>query len=625
MGRMRQELVKAPTPNTLVASAQRYTGSEDIKHDFARSTAQDNWHEKGWAFYRSVGEYRYACDWVGSMLSKALLRATVEKNGKIEIVQHGKKANEYVERLFGESDGKAEMLRLIGIHFTVTGECWIVGYQHMKDGIEQDHWEVAASTRVRNVGTPDNPVWRINDKVPEDVDPADILLVRMWRPDPLEPQKSISPTLAVLPILEEIHRLTQHIAAQIDSRLAGAGILLMPTEMTLPPEPDAEAEDGQTIIRANTAESLMKIIQKTMAKSINERGKASQLVPIVITAPAEVIDKIQHVTFWSDLDEKAIEMRNEAIRRLALGMDIPPEVLQGNADSNHWSSWQSDESAIKAHAEPLLKIITSGLAEGYLRPLLADEGVEDGLELGHYSIKADTSEMRLRPNRSKEALELYNLGELNGEALRRETGFDPDDAMTDEQQKLWVLRKMAQGSTTPEQVAAAFRILFKEELGAGEASGEEGREERPAPSLKDHPVQDIPDRERSVRRKEARERGDVPSAAALIAASEMAVVRALERAGNRLKGKLNVRTTVPAVKLYMSVLPVDIGMHDFLLDDAWSHLSAVAKRNGVSEAWLKTTLDHYCRSLFTNQVEHSYEDFDDYMHTQLRHLREEAS
>ena len=49
-------------------------------------------------------------------------------------------------------------------------------------------------------------------------------------------------------------------------------------------------------------------------------------------------------------------------------MDMPPEVLQGAGDANHWSAWQADESAIKAHTEPLLKLITTTISRQYLGP-----------------------------------------------------------------------------------------------------------------------------------------------------------------------------------------------------------------------------------------------------------------
>lgn len=608
-------VIEAPSgPNSLVASAARL--GRGFK-DYLRIARGTEWHDAAWDFYDTVGEYRYACDWVGGMLSKAVLFATHAANGKVTQLTAGS-AFEAVDVLFGDADGRSEMLRLIGIHMSVTGDCWLVGYTTKRHGYEEDVWEVVASTRLSQMD-PKGP-YTINGEV-LDVPPDDVLVIRLWRPHPKNSDRSISPSRAALPILAELVKLTQHVAAQVDSRLASAGILLVPTEMTFPTPPERKDSDGKTIIRkANTAEDLMAVINEVMATSIENRGDASALVPIVITAPAEAIAAVKHLKFWTDLDATAVELRNEAIKRLALSMDMPPEVLQGIAEANHWSAWAVDESAIKAHTEPLLKIVTTSIAREYMRPLLLGESDVDDADIRNYSIKADTTEMRVRPNRAKEALELYDRYELSGEALRRENGFTEDDAMESKEVISAFLRKAAGGSTTPEIVEAALReigvVLPSLPSGVTESDTQEGR---PAPSLKELPTRGIPDRARSERRKEARERGDVPSAAppgiraaTLIAASEQAVVRALERVGNRLKNKVQAQTSVPASMLYMSV-QTKVGDYDFLLDDAWTSVTGIANRHDVPIQWLKSTLDVYCRTLMTNQTPHSYDAFEQYM------------
>jgi hypothetical protein len=467
--------------------------------------------------------------------------------------------------------------------------------------------------------------------------------MRLWRPDPEDPEKSISPARAVLSILGEIARLTDHVAAQVDSRLAGAGILLMPSEMQLPAPPVEEGTIQKTV---NNADQLMKEISAAMSRAIADRSDASALVPIVITAPGDVIDKVQHLTFWSELSEQAMALRKEAIGRLALGMDIPPEVLQGVSEANHWSAWQADESSIKAHTEPLLKLVTAGIAQKYLRPLLTEDGEDpDGneipgvpkTEVRRYSIGVDTSEMRLRPNRSKEALELYNLGALSREALIRETGFDDSDIMDDEEFKLWMLRKLASGSTTPEMVEAAIKELGIELEVA--APAEETQEARPAPSLKDHPVRELPNPEIGERRKESRDRGNVPSsdiarraaasedtnrlAAAVAVGSEQAVFRALERAGNRMRNKMGGKLEgIPAKDTYLTfgAQPGDL---DFYLDDAWGeNISALSEHAGVSKTQLKGALDGYCRVLLTTQKPHTFKGLENHL---TMALRQEAS
>lgn len=592
MGRTR----KTQTSNSLVASAARM--GRRSKDYLKYSQSGSGWQNQAWEFYNLIGEFRYACDWVGSMLSKAILYATVENQGTIERVPSGPAFN-MVDALFGDSDGRAEMLRLIGIHFTVAGECNLIGWE--EDG--RDHWMIAATSEVKSSGG----ILRVDKQEigPED----DVFNVRLWMPHPKKPTEAHAPSRAVLGILGEIYKLTQHVSAQVDSRLAGAGILLMPSEMNFPPPKTPEGQEPQAR-SANNAADLMEVIQEVMATAIEDRGDPSALVPIVITAPGEAIQHVKHMTFWSELDEQAIRLRDEAIRRLALGMDMPPEVLQGTADSNHWAAWQADESAIKGHTEPLLKVITSSLAEGYLRPLLEDDPDVSGI-IEHYSIAADTSEMRLRPNRSKEALELYDRGVVSAEVLRRETGFSTGDGMEEKEMQQWFLRKVASGSTTPELVASALKALGVP-VAAVENTDDETREARPDPSLLEHPVRDIPDREKSERRKAIRDGLPV-----LAAASEQMVLRALERAGNRLKSRLQLKSlTASAAELYLftEVRPGDM---DDLLADAWGNVGPVALRHGISPEALTGTLDSYCRLLMQEQSAHTYERLEQFLVPQM--------
>lgn len=596
----------APAPNSLVASAARIRGGSSMI--IQRKTEHSAWHVEAWEHYRNIGEFRYSCDWIGGMLSKAIIYATVETVDGVERVEDGS-ILEYISALYGNADGRAEMFRLVGIHMSVTGECYIVGYPDPDPfGDGGDKWEVAASNKCIRP-TVDGEPWKINDVTLTGVDPEDVTAIRVWRPDPLEPQLSISPTRAALTILRQLHKLSQYISAQLDSRLAGAGILLMPDTMTLPPAPVEEGKEPQ-VRSANNAEELMTILMEAMTASLTNQDSAAAKVPIVVTASAESIAAVQHMTFWSELDEHAMELRKEAIGRLALSMDVPPEVLQGASDSNHWSAWQADESAIKAHAEPLLKIVTTALGSHYLRPLLSVDDEYKNDRLSAYSVAADTSEMRLRPNRSKEALELHGLGVLTDEALIRECGFDPTDMRNPVQIAEWLTRKVALGSTTPELVEAALKELGVTLTVIRPDTAEPGTEGRPAPSLVDHPSQDIPDPKKSADRKQARDEGRVPSAdierkASLLAASEQLVFRALERAGNKLKSKMQVKPTCAAAEIYKFVAATDT---EFLLDDAWGGVPLIAARARVGTASLELMLSRYTEGLLTEQRPHTYED-----------------
>lgn len=608
--------VTAPAPTSLVASAARIRGGFSMGTGW--NSATNDWHEEVWGYYDTIGEFRYACDWIGAQLSKALIYGTVETVDGVEQIKDGP-IPEYLSALFGNADGRAEMFRLIGIHMSVTGECYIAGYPDPDPfGDGGDKWEVTASTKCLRPNS-DADSWKINDVTLTDVPNDDVMVIRIWRPHPKDPQRSISPAKAIRTTLRELFKLSQHVSAQIDSRLAGAGILLMPSSMQLPTPAEVDGETP-TVQKANNADELMRILMEAMATSIKNRDDASAMVPIVVTATAEDIAAVQHMTFWSELDAHAIELRKEAIGRLALGMDMPPEILQGAAEANHWSAWQADESAIKSHTEPLLKIITTALGTHYLRPLLSADEAFNEERLSAYSIAADTSEMRLRPNRSKEALELYNLGELSGEALLRETGFDIGDAMDKDELALWLTRKVALGSTTPELVEAALK-----ELGVtlnvipDPAIPQSGTEGRPAPSLQDHPENNIPDQKTSADRKQARTEGRVPSAdierkASLLAACDMLVLRALERAGNRLKNRTGAKFNIAASELHTVVASTDALE---LLTDAWSHVPLVAERYHFNAAALEADLEEYTAGLILSSTPHTYEALEAFMTREL--------
>jgi hypothetical protein len=626
MGRMRKAEPVVDTGNSLVASAARVNTSTFA--GINRYNTGTEWHSTSWHYYHTIGEFRYGCDWQGAMLSKAILRASKKdpSTGNYDILYQGPAA-EYMEDLFGDDDGRAEMLRLIGIHMAVTGKCFAVTYPDFEEfGGDEDIWRIVASTKLTRPTSPTD-YYRIEGEVIP-LNPNKVVCIEIWRPDPEDSRKPIAPSQAVLTSLGQIEALDQHIAAQVDSRLAGAGIMLFPSEMTFPTPP---TPDGAVQRTANTADDLMAIIQTAMAAALRNRADPASKVPIVITAPSEAISAIHHIKFWSDLDEKVIEMRNAAVGRLALGMDIPPEVLKGNGDVNHWAAWQSDESAIKSHTEPLLKIITAALAKAYLRPALKGEVPDE--DLRYYSIKADTSEMRLRPNRSKEAMELYDRGELTGKALLRETGFDDDDAPTDEDIRAWYLKKVASGQTTPELVAAALKELGLD-LPVAPAV-EVGQEARPTPSLGDHPTRDIPDREVSESRRDARDRGNVPSAdparraapteeasrmaAAVAVASEQAVFRALERAGNRMRNKMGGK--LPGISAGETYLTFGSSASDldYFLEDAWGdNVTALAAHCGYSKEQLKDALDGYCRVLLTSQKPHSFKGLENHLTMALR-------
>jgi hypothetical protein len=579
----------------LTAAARRLSGRPDMSK--ISKSAGRGWQHEAWQFYDTIGEYRYGVDWKASMLSRATLYLAKDDERAVE---DDSMAQAYLGAFFGGEQVVGQMLREVGTHLEVAGECYVVGVT--RDGVER--WMVVASTELTARG---GAYYMWGKKVESDTEP---LVLRVWRPHPRRWTEANSPTRAILPVLSEVDQLTKFVSAQIDSRLAGAGILFVPSEMQLPAGQIAESEEGEPVAQAQAAATaFVGALTTAMMASLTDRESASSVVPIVATGPGDAIGNVQHVTFWSELQEQAKELRDEAIRRLGLGMDLPAEVVLGTGDTNHWNAWKIDEAAIKVHAEPLLALICESLTTGYLRPLLIDDGMEP-IEAERYSIKADTAALRLRPDRSQEALELYDRGAISLDALLREVGFDPDDAPDPAQFAAWLIKKIAQGQTTPELVEAAARVLGADigPVVSGDDTGTSpGHQARPTPSLEAHPYEGPPRRTTTA----------PPGTSPVAAAAEVIVYRALERAGNRLRTKIGKPLAqVPACEAYLHV-PVRAADCEALLDDAFTNLDRYQICRQVPAERLEAALDSYCRYLLVSRTTHSTAALQEYLDGQL--------
>ena len=575
MARTRTPEPELKVPNGFLASAVRLpTASRNM------AGRTEGWQTDAWSYWDNVGELRYVSTWIGNVISRARLTAAHREGRMLVPVTEGPAA-EAMEELYGGPQGQAEMLQGLGVHLTVAGESYITN--RAKDNV----WNTLASGKVTQQGGK-TPVLKADFGLEGGSQPLtkQDLVIRIWTPHPRDPSRPDSPVRSNLSTLAQIVGYDQHIAAQISSRLSGAGILFMSNEVSFP------APEGMDPA-ANQAQIFMALLAEAMTTAKADPGDASATVPIVALVPTESLGKNEHLKFWTEMDDKVVVMRDAAIKRLALGLDVPPEVLLGVADANHWNAWLSEESAVKAHLEPRLAVIAYALSTMYLRPAIMDE-VPDPDD---YFVIADTSSIRLRPNRSQEAIELYNLGELSGPALRRETGFQPEDAPAAEQVREWVLRKIATGSTSPDQTAAALRILGID-LGPIQLQSEN----TPPP---DHmklgnevelPSRDTPAIESARRRAERAPEG-------LAAACDVLVFRALERAGNRLKN-VHPRTDcalMAAADIYKTLS----GDPSKLLDGAWDCAPEVIGPYTDDVAGVISTLDFYVSGLLASQRPHS--------------------
>lgn len=595
----------------MISSAARVT-TRRTKMPKGNAGVSQPWQDEGWHFLDTVGELAFANQWIANALSRVKLVAMeVMPDGSMKPTTNVE-AIAALDALFYGETGQAQMLHTMGIHLTTPGETYLVGVPGADDGTaDDDVWRVLSNKELRQQGSQ----WIIDrgDGVEEKYEdgthperPAEALVLRIWRPHPAKYVEATSPVRAALPILRELEGLTKHTAAIIDSRLAGAGLLVIPKEASLETPNDADQDPGDP-----TQDPFMAEFIEMILAPLRDRGNASAAVPGVLRVPADLVDKVQHITFWSEFSEHTQSLREEQIHRLALSMDMPPEELTGKGDMNHWGGWLASEDGIKLHVEPVTKLITDGITQKYywpaLMPAMRPELDPTGMvppEVRRFVIVGDTSELRQRPERSAEAIDLHKALVLTDAALARETGFDKGDLLDplSEEFKRRVLMMLAGGVTTGDQTQAAIKALgvniepaaseVEPEPGAAPAAALPGPAPTATPAIE--ALRNPPSMAASVQAVLDTGGQQVSLQAALFAATEPMVSRALERAHARLfgRGKGRPRPITDPAKLAEA------------LRDAWTLVPSTANALGVDSALLLEACDRYTRELLARGMEH---------------------
>ena len=420
---------------TLLASARKLTAKDLDSNRHRKFDAP--WQNDAWDMYDLVGEFRFIVNAVASKMSKAIVfLAKLGDDGEVEEqITSGEMADEYL-KVFGRSSaGREQLLRRMGLNMLVPGECWAVGLagevpeydgvnvpEFRVDPAAETEWYVLSVSELRKAETGTRMIVDLPDG-PVSVDPELVDLVRIWEPHPRIFNEADSGTRAALPILRELVGLTMHISAQVDSRLAGAGLLVIPQSAQRALREAANVPDD------SYSDEFTEALMEAMLTPIQDRSNASAIVPLTVTVPDEAVGKFEHISFSTPFDGHSKELREEALRRLSLSMEAPPELLLGQSGMNHWGAWLVSEDTIRSHVEPLLAIICDALTTQYLWPAMEATGVED---FDRYAIWFDVEHLIIRPNAEGDAKELHSRGVITNEAVLRELGFDKADASSEE-------------------------------------------------------------------------------------------------------------------------------------------------------------------------------------------------
>ena len=576
-----------------------------------------SWQTEIWRLYDVIGELRFLADWIGSACSRVRIYvAEVDKNGRIQKEVTDKKIAGLADNLFGGPTQKAELIRLLGINLTLVGDAYIIG--RSTDDPESDEWFVLSCSELKRYARTGVIEFTSYDGMPEKLDPERDMIIRVWTPHPRRTMWAQSPTRAAMPMLWEIERLTRYVFSQIDSRLVSAGLLPIPKDVSFPDE-DADIPG---------AEGLAQALMKAGSRSLKGEGTAAGVIPMIVEMPLEALGKIDLVQFGSELSHQALELRQEALRRFATAMDVDPSILSGAGEANHWGAWQIMEGQIKVHIEPLMTRICDAVTKAYLKAALKAIKADPD----RYVFWYDTAPLVVRPERGKEAREMYKEGIISRETVITLNDLKLSDVPDEEEDNRLFIRELMLRDANLFQVPAVRKLagISDELLPPDTVFPQQGGAGPPPPPAPPTGISTVPGQALPTGSEAQNAPGGPPPAAAmgLAAAASVApinlfvianatVLRAMELAGKRLAGNSHRHQfACPAYEFHTKIKVTGEDHAVRLLNGAWDHLSVLAEQVDptLDVTGLKAALDQYCSTLLTRGIPHQVDLLGEYLH-----------
>lgn len=568
-----------PSARSLLAAAMPLEGRPG-KQAWHASSGDDQWQKQAWYYYDAIGELRFAYNLLANAVSRATLFAaeTDPETGLITGPTDDARAQAAAAKILGGMDERPQLQSIMALHWQVGGETYIL-ILPQGAGME-DRWLALSRSSLRMQGSSwqfKDPLTGVWARLREGTD----RLLRVWSPHPDDQVHADSAMRAAIPICLEIEKASQNIVSKLNSRLASNGIFFLPQEI------DFATSDGE---EAN-AQSFMKLLMEIAEANIADPGSAAAQVPIMADVPGDVIAQLAdgHVDLSTALDAAVGEIREQAITRLGRTVDMPRETALGTqAEANHWSAWQVEESTYKLHVEPFLLKLGMSITREYFRPILKQMGEPNP---DRFVLGWDVTEVVSRPDDTEDVKYLFEHNLVSVDWVLSKFGVPDDAKPSDEEAKFNLAKQLVLSAPTTLENASIAELL-----------GFEPTVTDPAPALPqggDGPVDNQP------RALPVRDTTPPEPDEGLVAAAELVVFDALSRAGGRLltreyRGKF---ASTPKWELH-TVIPTDTRTEFELTEGSFQFTENIAHAFGRDPRKLNDLLMSYVGQRLRTQLPH---------------------
>jgi hypothetical protein len=412
-------------PVILTASAMQVR-REDANRQELRTTDEE---AKCFLYAKKLPELNYASRFYSKMLKRLkIYPARRDARDAVVPITEGPPV-ELLERIQDPGGGRSQILGSYGRLMFIAGQGFLFGRNL---GMGNERWSFVSS---KEISLQDNKIiWRPTESgSPQEFMQGDSAQVyRMWSPSPERSGEAESPMMAALDVAEELLILSKSVRATAVSRIL-QGILKVPSEISFGAD-DAGLDDDP-----EENEFLADLIDHIVG-AIENAGTAEAAAPFLAEGAAEFLRELEWIRMHdpqTDYLEK--ELRAEAVTRLSVGLDMPPEILKGLADTNHWGARQIMHDTWRSHGAPVAEQFCDDLSEAYLRPALEEMEYEDWDKV---VVAYDDSEVVVSPDRTEDADRAYDRGQISDEGYLKLKGIDSAYAAKDESKRIFLAVKL---------------------------------------------------------------------------------------------------------------------------------------------------------------------------------------
>jgi hypothetical protein len=439
---------------SLVASAAVVTPEQGKA--LAKRSRNRGWQRASFTYRRELPEVGYVMRFLGNNSTHIRLFVGERRRGGDEVLEFDDDygwldadtpdpdalpwdlvdaARDALAKLTGDSPsgGGAAVLSPIVQSFEGPGECWLVG--RYDEDTDTETWGIHSISEVsfhegKLAGTDTKGFYRLTtgdgrDAQRVDLDPATTTCIRLWTADPEWSSEPDSPMRTLRGTCERLLLIDRANDAALKSRASGNGVLLMPEEVSQVPAPDENGAAGE--------DDLMRDFTTQLVTPLAQDGSAASVVPMILRGPYAYLDRIRHLTLDRPLDPKLAELEVRLLARLGIGMDVPPEVITGYADVNHWNVWQVDSDTFKHHQEPITIAGVEALTLGYLRhrmrtAVALGQAAWTPEQINRLVFWYDPASLVKQPDQRDAANDAFDRKTISAKAHRRLLGLDEGDA-----------------------------------------------------------------------------------------------------------------------------------------------------------------------------------------------------